>query len=511
MIPWFHRARRCLMLACFSLGLSNCTMVGPDFKSIDADLPEDWFTLDPRYVAEGDPNFSEWWTQFNDPVLNEVIAIARRHNKTLEIAGVRIYEARAALGLATGLKYPQIQTLSASAARIELSENGDLISSLPDSVASQTDTKFTNYGVSIDAVWELDFWGRIGRGVEAASANLMASDAAYGQALVAVTAEVSTLYLLLRSVEDRLDITRRNVGLQRRSLQIARVRFDNGLTTELDVQQATALLRDTESLVTLLDTDIRRLRHALGVLTGGTPRSLEQLLGSRGGLPESPRLLNPVIPAELLRRRPDIRRAEMRAAAQNSLIGVAKADMYPAFRLFGSVGYLADSTGDVFKSSSETAVGAFSVLWKFLNYGRLKNAVRIQDARFQQLIQEYQLTVLTAAREVEDALVGYGNSREEVKFKTASARAAERAVEIALVQYRDGVTDYITVLDTQRIQLQQQDAVVGARTKVGVNLVAAYKAMGGGWQLRANDDYVGKDIQRQMTERTNWGDFFDAP
>ncbi len=233
-------------------------------------------------------------------------------------------------------------------------------------------------------------------------------------------------------------------------------------------------------------------------------------IAEEAAIPATPDSIAVGVPSDLLRRRPDVRRAEMLAASQSALIGAARADMYPAFRLAGSVGYAAESSGDLFESDSLAAVGTFGFMWKFLNYGRLQNKVRAQDARFQQAVTGYQLTVLAAAREVEDALAGYLGAQQAVGFKQDSVGAAERAVQIALAQYRDGETSYTTVLDTQRIQLLQQDALARARGRVAINLVAAYKALGGGWAPGSSREYVSPAIRAEMQERTGWGDLLDS-
>jgi len=328
--------------------------------------------------------------------------------------------------------------------------------------------------------------------------------------LVTLTGEVASTYVLLRTLEERLAIAEKNVGVQQRGLDIADVRFRNGITTELDVQQAKALLYNTESLIPLLNTGIEKAKHALSLLLGQTPGQLSEILSLSNGIPAGPTSIAAGVPGELLRRRPDVRRAEMLAATQSAAIGVAKADLYPAFRLVGSVGYVADSVGDIFKGDSFSGVGGFGFMWKILNYGRLKNNVRIPDARFQQLVAAYQLTVLAAAREVDDALVAFLNTQKEVQLKDASAIAAVRSVDLAMTLYRDGVTNYTTVLDTQRIQLLQQDALVAAKSKEGLQLIAAYKALGGGWQISEDSDYIPVKTKNEMLDRTDWGDLLES-
>jgi NodT family efflux transporter outer membrane factor (OMF) lipoprotein len=490
--------------------LAGCAMVGPNFTTPVSEVPEAWSNVDDPRIEPTREEHANWWQAFNDPALNALIEKAYEGNLGLQIAGLRVYEARAALGRVEGFLYPQSQRIGARVTRIELSENAEPISNLPDVVADNTDTSFSNYGVGIDAIWELDFWGRYRRGIEAADANLAGSIANYDDMLVTLTGEVASAYVILRTLEERLAIAQRNVDVQKRSLKIADVRFRNGITTELDVQQAKALLYNTESLIPFLEAGIVKAKHVISLLLGQPPGQLSEILSQSQSIPVGPESIAVGVPGELLRRRPDVRRAEMMAAAQSNLIGVAKADLYPAFRLVGSVGYVADSTGDIFESDSFAGVGGFGVMYKFLNYGRLKNNVRIQDARFQQLVTAYQLTVLAAAREVDDALVSFLSAQEESRLKANSATAAERAVELALILYRDGVTDYTTVLDTQRIQLLQQDALVAARSQVGLQLIAAYKALGGGWQMKEDNDLISAKTMKEMEDRTDWGQLLEA-
>ncbi|MGI9325789.1 MAG: efflux transporter outer membrane subunit [Pseudomonadales bacterium] len=495
---------RTIRLFVLLLTLPACTMVGPDFNAPHAPVADQWSIDDDRLSATS-VDHGEWWATFNDPTLTTLINEARAHNLRLQLAGLRVFEARAVLGRVRGYQYPQLQQLSAGVTAIELSENAEPVSVLPDPVREGFDTSFENYGIGIDAAWELDFWGKFRRGVEAADANLAGAERDFDDVLITLAGEVGSAYVLLRTLEERLNFAERNVAVQARSLEIAEVRFKNGLTTELDIQQSRALLRSTEATIPVMQSAIEQTKHAMSVLLGRPPERLDSLLGARGTVPLGPAQLDIGVPADLLRRRPDVRRAEMLAASQSALIGVARADMFPAFSLAGSIGYVADSTSDLFDSDSVSVIGGFGAMWNFLNYGRLRNNVRIEDARFQQLVTAYQLTVLGAAREVESALSRFLSAQQEVVFKADAASASERAVELALTQYRDGLTSYTTVLDTQRFQLFEQDQLTQARGKVALSLIAAYKALGGGWRLKGDDMLVPEDVRTEMQQRTHWG------
>ncbi len=485
--------------------LGGCALVGPDFKKPDADVAESWSPVDHEAVEASPVERGDWWKTFNDPALDTLIETAYAQNLTLQVAGLRVYEARAILGYATGTLYPQAQSLNGSAANIEISENAEPVSNLPPSVGSLVDTRFDRYALSFDAAWELDFWGRFRRGVESADANLAATMATYDSFLVTLTGEVATAYVLLRTLEERLHFAHNNVAIQQRSLEIADVRQRNGLVSELDVQLARSLRASTQSTVPLFETGIRQSKLALSLLLGLPPSDLTEILGGPGTIPVAPSEIAVGIPADLLRRRPDIRRSELQAAAQSARIGIARADMFPALRLVGSLGYAADSTSDVFESGSSFGVAGVGFNWKFLNYGRLRNNVRVQDARFQQLVVAYQNTVLNAAREVEDGLVRFTHSSERVVYLTESVEAARRAVELAQTQYRDGVISYTLVLDAQQFLSLNEDRLTVARGEVVRSLISTYKALGGGWQIRATNDFVSDELKKTMSERTNWG------
>lgn len=509
-----------IRIACFffvTLFFEGCAMVGPDFKKQKADLPERWSTtdnLEPPGQTKGMENLADWWTAFNDPVLNSLIEKALNQNLSLQIAGLRILEARAELGFASGSLYPQQQRLKAGMTRVKSSKNA--------ANTMQIDLDYSDYDGGFDAVWELDFWGRFRRAIEAADANLQASIADYDDVMVTLTAEVARTYILIRTLEERIILAKENAKIQQQSLQIAQEKFNGGIVTELDVQQAMALLRDTQARIPRLETQLYEAEHALSILLGILPGELPENLSSTRGIPSAPPRLTFGIPAELLRRRPDIRRAEMLAASQCSRIGVAKADLYPHFTLIGSIGLsTSDSSytkaggvhgsdfGDMFNADSLQFFAGPSVSWDILNYGRIKNKVRIQDARFQQLLVQYRNTVLYAAREVEDALIAFLRSQDENSFLKDGVRASIRAVDISLLQYSEGLIDYQRVLDAERLLTQQQDMQTEASSFVALNLISIYKALGGGWRIRQDKDIVSEKIKEIMRHRTDWGDLLN--
>jgi NodT family efflux transporter outer membrane factor (OMF) lipoprotein len=488
------------------LMMTGCATLGPDFTRPEAPVEPSWLTSDDRLSGEPTEQ-AEWWKLFNDPVLDTLIDTAHQQNLPLQIAGLRILESRAQLGIAVGNRYPQVQQANGSVSAVGLSENSPNFN-------PAADDEFTNYQAGFDAAWEIDFWGRFRRGIEAAEANLSTSVADYDNALVSLTAEVARVYVTIRTLEERLALARANITLQEESLRVAQVRFDNGATTELDVQQATSNLADTRALVPILLKLLRQANNGLSVLLGMPPADLTEMLGGPGTIPVAPLQAAAGVPADLLRRRPDVRGAEMLAASQSALVGVAEADLYPSFSLLGSIGYQSSDTGsssagDLFDSDSLffSAGPAFS--WNILNYGRIRNNVRVQDARLQQTLVNYRNTVLTAYQEVEDAMVAFVQSQQESGFRATSAQAARRSTEIANIQYREGSVDFQRVIDTERFLVAQQDQWTSTRGDIALNLIAMYKALGGGWEIREGREFVSEENRSEMEERTNWGDLLE--
>jgi len=488
--------------------------VGPDYIKPSAPEPQQWLEKDDARIKSEPSDYSHWWQVFDDAVLSSLIEKACQQNLTLRIAGIRIMEARAELGIAFGEQFPQVQQIRGGYTYSSASEN------MANSLLG--DLSYGDVNVGFDAAWELDFWGKFRRAVQSNVASLDVSIANYDDFLVTLTAEVARTYVQIRTFKQRLFIARENVKVQERSLRIARVRFEAGEVTELDVMQAITLLKNTEASIPRLEAGLRQAKNALCILLGTTPSDLQDVLGGGIGIPTAPPEVAVGVPAELLRRRPDIRLAELQVAAQSPLIGVAKADLYPHFTLFGSIGLRSSdgkssrsggpegsSLSDLFEGDSIEFFGGPSVSWDIFNYGRIKNRVRVQDARLQELVVNYQNTVLRAAKEVEDSLVGFLRSQEEEALLSESVKAAKRSVEIAMIQYREGIEDYQRVLDTQRAQAEQEDFLADTSGSVALNLIAIYKALGGGWEIREGKGFVPEKTKEEMEKRTNWGDLLD--
>jgi NodT family efflux transporter outer membrane factor (OMF) lipoprotein len=484
------------LTVCMIFFLQGCTMVGPDYQKPEAPAIAEWIGPDNSRVTRQPAAQTEWWKIFDDPVLNSLVDKAYQQNLTLQSAGLRILQARAQLGVAVSGLYPQLQQVGASYTNVEQSLNGLL--------PVERDRNFDFYQTGFDVGWELDLWGKFRRSIEASNRNVHATIAAYDDFLISLVAEVARTYVSIRSLDQRLKLARENVRIQERTLQITDVRFRAGVVTGLDVAQARALLRDTQSLIPSLEASITQAKNALSVLLGQPPDQLPTELSEPADIPSVPSEVAVGLPAELMRQRPDIQLAEFQLAAQSARIGVATADLYPHFSLMGSIGTQSTEFSRLFDRQSGAWLAGPSFSWDIFNYGRIRNRVRTEDARFQELVANYRNTVLRAAQEVEDSIAAYLRGQEQVAFLAESVSAAKRSTDLSLIQYRDGAVDFIRVLDSERFLVQQQDNLAAAQGNVVINLVSLYKGLGGGWQIRDGKPFVPPDIQKEMITRTNW-------
>ena len=494
-----------------TLGLGGCTNLGPNFSSEEteasAQINQDWLERD-AVIDLAATESKAWWKVFNDEPLNQLIDMAYAQNLGLQAAGLRVLQARAALGIAVGNQFPQTQVGVGSVSRAWPSTNVNPTKNLPSELRNSANDPVNNYDAGFNASWEADFWGKFRRGIESSDATLLASMASYDDVLVILIGDVASTYVQIRTLQERLKVATDNIKAQKRSLRIANVRFDNGATTELDVQQARALLATTQSTVPALERAIRQAENALSILLGQPPGDIAKVMGE-GKIPKAPETVAIGIPGELLRRRPDVRAAELAAASQSALIGATEANLYPSFGISGSIGVTTSAFSRLAEKDSVNGIGSIGFNWAILNYGRIKNAVRIQDALYQEALTNYRNSVLNAAREVEDGLVGFINTGREAKFLRKAVRASSRSVQLSLIQYRDGATDYQRVINSQQDLLARQDQYVSARGAMIGSLVATYRALGGGWQLRDGNDYVPAETRRTMGERTDWGNLLE--
>jgi NodT family efflux transporter outer membrane factor (OMF) lipoprotein len=480
----------------------SCT-VGPDYTTPRANVASQWL---PNPATTNRPYSTPeiyWWRDFHDPVLDGLIAAAYQNNPTLQIAGVRVLETRARLNKSIGKLFPQQQGISGQVGYARL--NDGLTSMIPG-----VDPDYLSANTLFGATWEIDFWGKYRRGIAADRATYLGSIAAYDDALVTLIADVASSYVNVRTFEERLRVARRNLATQQASLRIATVQFNAGETSELDVQQATTQLAQTEAKVPLLEQSLSQARNGLALLLGDTPDQLQQRLTGPGRIPIAPDTVAVGIPKDLLRRRPDVRAAGFAAASKSALIGVAQAQMYPAFSLSGQFGVTANneagnSLGDMFSWESRALNAGAGLVWPVFNYGRLVNQVRVQDAQFQAAVLNYQNTVLVAQQEVENGLATFADQQRAVLLFGRAATAAKRTTELAMIQYQGGQTDYTTVLTAEQGELAVEDSLASAQGNVVLGLISVYRALGGGWQLREGHDVISDEVKAAMARRTDWG------
>ena len=504
-------ALRSLAVLSLVFGIQACALIGPDYEPPEAPAAARWEEARDARANAVDVDTTHWWQGFNDPVLDALITEARAKNLTLQAAALRVLEARALRAVAFGNLFPQEQSLSASYERGQVSENRATTGGGGSSGTSNA----RNFGTEawtlfFGATWEIDLWGRLRRAVESADAQVLAQLASYDDVLVTLLGDVASTYVQIRVLEERLALAHDNVRVQREGLDVARVRYEAGGTSELDVQQARTLLAATEAGILQVEISLRQTEHALSVLLGSTPADVSHVLSGSRGIPAAPAAVAAGIPADLLRRRPDVRRAERELAAQSARIGVAKGDLLPRLQLVGRIGVAAEDAAQLFRGNSFEAFGGPRIDWPILNYGRIVNAARVEDARFEELAAAYTQTVLSAEQEVEDSLVGYLLGTEQLKRLAESVDAANRSVELSLIQYREGAADYTRVLTTQQAKLREEDALATSRGAVTLDVISLYRAMGGGWEVRLGEELVPAATQERMRGRTYWGGMLET-
>ena len=494
--------RLAVFVAVVSMVATSC-MVGPNYVTPKADVSPAWT---PNPVITNRP-FSEaeiyWWRNLDDPVLDQLIETACRDNLSLQIAGARILETRARLNRSIGNLFPQQQGISGQVNYSQL--NSSLLAEIPG-----VNPDYVSDQVLFGATWEIDFWGKYRRAIQSDRAGFLGSIASYDDAMVTLIADVASTYVNIRTLEERIRVAEKNVDTQKESLRIATAQFNGGETSERDVQQAATRLAQTEAQIPLLNAVLSQNKNGLAVLLGESPGEIDRHLTGPSRIPVAPAQVTAGIPKDLLRRRPDAQAAGLNAASYSALIGVAKAQMYPAFSLSGEFGYASDnqgnsSLGDIFNWQNRVVNAGAGVVFPVFNYGRLINQVRVQDAQFEQALLNYQNTVLTAQQEVETGLANFAGQQGALVSLNRAAVAARRSTELAMIQYKGGQTDYTTVTDTEQAQLSVEDDVATTKGNVVLGLISVYRALGGGWEIRGTNDVVSAAVKTEMARRTDWG------
>ncbi|HWP59212.1 MAG TPA: multidrug efflux RND transporter permease subunit [Candidatus Acidoferrales bacterium] len=458
------------MLLLLLIPLAGCT-VGPNYKEPIPAAPISFANQDQSGFSTLEPE-RNWWKEFNDETLNRLIELALAGNHDLRIAAARLREARA-LRFETQLDQFPVVTASGAYTR----ERPSKAAGPP---TGDRDIDLVSLG--FDATWELDFFGRVRRSVEARTAEVEAAEAGYRDAMVSLLAEVARNYIELRGAQNQLEVARRNAENQSETLNLTLAVLQGGRGTELDTSRAQAQLNATLATIPPLETAIKAAAYRLAVLTGQQPVTFEQELLKPVALPEVPQIVSIGRPEDLLRRRPDIRVAERNLAAATAAIGVATADLFPRVTFVGSIGLEAASFARLGNGGSDTYFFGPRIVWAAFDLGRVRARIRQAGAQAEAALAEYEKRVLVALEETEDALVNFGRQKIRLDYLRAAAQASEKAAALAHLRYQYGVADFLTVLDAERTLLQAQDQLAQSQTSAATALVAVYKALGGGWR-----------------------------
>lgn len=476
-------------VALMAWALSSCT-VGPEYQRPPAAAPVRWGELPssdgqrrPSRAVDRPMDVTEWWKTFHDPILESLVERAWQANLDLRQAEFRVSEARASRAVVAGGQWPALGG-TASYTRLRVSQNGLPIPNGDFSKLGIPGLDIDQYQAGFDAAWEVDVFGGVRRKVEAADANVEATVESLRDVWVSLLGEVARNYVELRGAQREKSIAEENVKVQGENLELTRLREVAGLTTDLDVTRAQAQVETTAAQIPAFDNQIRRAIHRLGVLLGQEPGTLMGELSPPLPIPTPPPEVAVGVPADVLRRRPDIRGAERELAQVTAEVGAATADLYPKFFLAGMIGLqsLEFPTWGSWASRAWSAGPAVSV--PFFQGGRLQAGVAVQNARQQQALARYQRTVLMAFEEAENALSAFASDQDRRKRLAGAVAANRRALELAREQYAQGLQDFLNVVDAQRALLLTEDALAQSDQAISVDLVALYKALGGGWELR---------------------------
>jgi outer membrane protein TolC len=509
--------RKVALGASLSLLLGGCAAVGPDFNG----PPKAPILSAMSRKSAKDPHLASWWKIYRDPVLDRLVRLAWRQNLDLQAAGLRIMEARAALGVAEGMDFPQMQKLSGSS----MVSNG-----------TEGQPRSRSETMRFDMGWELDLWGKYARMDEAARSGLFAAVYSYNDLLVSVIAEVARSYIAYRTAQERIAYAERNIAIEEYVLKVTKIRFNAGNVSELDMQQAKTQLHSTKAMLYELELSKIRARNALAMLLGIAPDRVERYLGGRKAhddlgeyltrgketlqINEAARSLHDIglipmprfdprrpIDAELITRRPDVKMAEYLAHQRSAEIGMATADLYPSFSLLGTIGY---NLNPLFYARNISVVAGPSFAWNILQYGRIRNNIRLKDARFEESLVAYNKTVLKAFHEISYALDSYRYTRKELQENRKAVEASVRAFNLSMKQYRNGLVSYQRLLNSVEKLTRYQDQYARLKGAMATEVAALYKALGGGWQLARGGRYLSETTVKQMKERTDWGRMLES-
>ena len=474
----FHRRILGFLFGLLILGGGGCLSVGPDYRRPETRIPDAWNQAVTQDLASGSSPVVTWWDLFNDAQLSRLIQDAAQANLDLKAVLARLEQAQAQYGVARSQFWPTVNGLG-FAGVTRASE--DTTPVLPESL----DREGELYQLGADFAWELDLWGRVRRIVESSRASYAAAEEAYRDALVVLFSQVALTYVDVRTLQQQIAKLEENVAMLKETLDIVRNRNLAGLVPDLNVAQAERDLAVAEAQLPDLKARLFAAVNRLGVLTGRPPADMQAKLAVPAPIPQVPANIEVGLPAELLRQRPDIRQRERELAAQNARIGVAQAEYYPIFSLPGTFALEAADAGNLFKGGSLAYSFGPAFRWNLFAGGRVRQNVRLEKARTKELLARYEQQVLQAVEEVETAMSDLAQERARQAKLQEAAAAARKTMDMSLVLYRSGLTDFQNVLDAQRILIAQESDLTGSSGRLGASLVKLYKALGGGWQVAA--------------------------
>lgn len=480
---------------------SACTTLGPDYVEPDVEAVKQWEQSLYKQVdvdaKTATIQQNVWWQVFEDPVLDRLVEIAKAENLNLRIAGLRILESRAALGIAQSTRYPQLQQADGNTNYINTQDSDN------------NEESFTNWQTGFTLGWEADFWGRFERGIESADAAFFGSISSQRDVQVLIVSQVVSSYYTYRANLLQVEIAKKNAEIQKRSFEITQQLFDSGQQSELDLQQAKTQYFATLSSIPRFELASLQAKNALCLLLGRAPGNLPELPESTDPLPLAHTPLLDQLPAALLLQRPDVRSAAWQVAAQSPQVGIAEAALYPSISLGGNIsaaGNSLDGTADTYT----LGVGP-SFTWNLFDHGSIRSNVRVQDARLQQALENFENVVLQAAQEIDNAALSLLKVREQLEPQRGSLVAAQRSLELANINYKEGYADFQRVLDAQRSVAAQASNELSIQAQLIASITSLYGALGMGWESQSIEEMLPEETLETMEARTNWADQIREP
>lgn len=456
------------------LALGGC-MVGPDFQQPESGLPLVWRDQEPQGLMNEGHVANNWWDQFHDPVLSQLVNQVFASNLDLKMAAERLSQSKAIYQSVASDRLPSVDG-GVSYSRGRSSQKG-----LADIAGLDGKENFNVWDTGIDSMWELDLWGRVKRAVEAADAKVTVAQSDRQAVYLSLMAETASNYIRLRGIQELLEVTQQNLDTANKTVTLTQIKFQQGVATDLDVSEASALLASIQARIPSLQQQAAERMNALSLLTAQPPASLNTLLTKRLPIPSLNERIAMGVPSELAQRRPDIRRAEAELHAATASIGIAKANFYPSITLSGSLGFQANQLSDLGSWSTHRFAFGPSINVPIFEGGRLKAMLKLSEGQQKEAALNYQKVVLSAWHEVDDAVSGLENQQKRERHLEEAVAQSQKALTSAQSQYKQGTTDYLNVLSVQNSLLANESALATSKASQSLAAVRLYKALGGGW------------------------------